>query len=167
MARSVSFKEFKIDQELNDIFAWAEKLRKEREYQETMELYQNQDYIFKCFFEENHRLSEEYSSFAKKHIQGIFWEEVQPKYTDLDTKLKKLLMLLARIKTASLGRILIDFKSMFRTKVPLLFKNLDDAHIANLIPALPRISFSYKPNQHPKKWDLRTYRRHYALHQTY
>ena len=91
-------------------------------------------------FAERESCSEEYrETWSFKAIR----EEAKKKIDRIELEIAKLRKLLSSLMTTCLSRTVLDFKSMFRTKVPLLFKNLDDAHITNQISNILRFELSY------------------------
>jgi hypothetical protein len=70
-------------------------------------------------------------------------ESTSKRLSDVELALEHLRRLLSSVINHSLSRITIDFKSMYRCKVPILFKNLDDAHITSQFLEKVKIEFSY------------------------
>jgi len=100
------------------------------------------------------------STVVVKHVEKASTE------TALHKKLKKLSQALNSLMNHGLVSLIMDFKSIFRTKIPILFKNLDDAHIAQLIERITTINLSFNRSL-PRKWTNIIYRRHYELQPHY
>jgi len=148
----VNYKEGQIKFDITRLKGLIEKLRVDTEMRSTERGY----FLLYEFAEDlGARI---YEGWQECSFTEWYAKSVKIPLTLLQIELKRLQRLLSSLKSYQLSRTLIDRKSAFRTKVQLLFKNLDDAHITKIVPRFLRKTFSCT-HAIPIRWNRIKYKR--------
>lgn len=135
---SASYKESSLILNIESLRILSEELSRQKEKEQ-------EDHFFSCFGYtlrwENFKFED--SSDLLMRWCGSSFEEAKPSYDELVAELNKLLKLLASLKSFNLSRLIIDRKTIFRTKIQFLFKNLDDSHIIDLMNRIASLIYNY------------------------